>query len=298
MRTDEPDRSGPLITEDDTSPHPTITDGPRDFGDQPTARTTEDLVVPKIGLGTWQLDDDEARSMVAAAIELGYRHLDTAQMYGNEAAVGRGIADSGIDRSELFVTTKIANENHEPDELVRSIEESLGHLRTDHVDLLLIHWPVQWHRIGATLAALAQVHAAGLARHIGVSNFTIEQLDVARDHAPLEVLQAECHVFFQQAELRRWCREHDWIFTAYSPLAQGAVFDDDRIRALDGDPGQIAVAWLTSLDGVVTIPRTSSREHLAGNWRSHELALDRHRLEVIAGLDEGRRLVSPDFAPW
>ncbi len=258
--------------------------------------------IPRLGLGTWQLDAEQAEESVGAALEIGYRHFDTAQMYGNESGVGAAIDGSGVARSDVFVTTKIDNHNHEPDDLVRSVEESLQQLRLDHVDLLLVHWPVHWDRIGATMAALAQVQAGGLARHIGVSNFTIEQLEAVADLAPLQVLQAECHVYFQQRELRRWCRENDWAFTAYSPLAKGAVIGDralaDVARSHDVEETGVALAWLLAQDGVSAIPRSTDLDHLEANWHALTIDLTADELDWIGRLDRGDRLIDPDFAPW
>ena len=292
----------PLVTENDSADHPTVGAPVRRFDDQPTVVTNRGLAVPSLGFGTWQLDDDTAARMTERAIDIGYRHIDTAQMYRNEGGVGSGIAASGIDRDELFLTTKVDNDAHEPDDLVASVERSLDLLKTDHVDLLLIHWPVHYDRISATLAALAQVHAAGLARHIGVSNFTIDQLDHVKDMAPLEVLQVECHPFFQQRELRRWCVENDWVFTAYSPIAQGQVFDSEELGELAErvgcSPAQLALAWLIGLDNVTAIPRTSSSDHAAGNFDAATIDLGDEVRSAIDQLDRGDRLVDPDIAPW
>jgi 2,5-diketo-D-gluconate reductase B len=294
--------TGPLVTEAGDGEHPLVDQQPATPEGQPIVETTTGLTMPALGLGTWQLDDAEAREIVRAALGLGYRHIDTAQMYDNEAAVGAGIADSGVARSEIFLTTKVADDRHEPDELVRSVEASLARLGTDHVDLLLLHWPVRWERIGATLAAMANVQAAGLTHHLGVSNFTVEQLEQVREFAPLEVLQVECHPFFQQHELRRWCEEAGWAFTAYSPLARGDVLEagalSDIGEAHGAEPTTVALAWLLQLTGVCAIPRTADADHLSANWSARDLELTADDMERIATLDDGRRLVDPDRAPW
>ncbi len=292
----------PLVTENDTTPHPTTTDRPSDFGGQPVVSTDRGLVIPSLGFGTWQLDVDTAARMVQAALDMGYRHIDTAQMYRNESGVGAGIAAADIDRRDIFLTTKIDNDAHEPDALVSSVRRSLDQLHTDYVDLLLIHWPVDYHRISATMATLAQVQADGLAHHIGVSNFTMDQLDEVKDMAPVEVLQVECHPFFQQRELRRWCVDNDWAFTAYSPIAQGRVFEVDAweqlAAAADLSPTQLALAWLLDQERVTAIPRTTSLEHLASNFAAIDTTLDPEVVEAIAEFDSGLRLVDPDIAPW
>ncbi|NNF56323.1 MAG: hypothetical protein HKN03_17995 [Acidimicrobiales bacterium] len=274
---------------------------PKTFS-QPVVETVAGTQIPRLGFGTYRLRGDSARSMTRLALQSGVRHVDTAQMYGNEAEVGQGLADSGVDRNEVFVTTKIDNHNHEPDALVASVHESLDRLGMDQLDLLLIHWPVEWDRIGATLSQLAQVQAGGLTRHIGVSNFTIEQLEIAAHYAPLEVLQAECNPFFQQSELRDWCAKNGWVFTAYSPLGQGKALDHptlvDIASAHDTAPSAVALAWLMTLTGVSVIPRTSSPAHLEENLAARDLVLTDNDCQRIAGLGTGQRFVDPDFAPW
>lgn len=283
------------VREDDWSDHPLRNVDDQPFAGHPVAVSEHGLRLPKFGLGTYQLEGAGCRAMVAEAIELGVRHVDTAQAYGNEADVGAGIRDASIPRDEVFITTKIDDDNHEPAELVNSVEASLERLGTDHVDLLLVHWPVEWDVIGATLSTLAQVHASGLAHHIGVSNFTVEQLDQVASLAPLEVLQVECHPFLQQRELRRWCAEAGWLFTAYSPIARGAVFDDetlDEIAAAHSvSPSAVALAWLMADDAVTVIPKTSDPDHLRANLDSLHLELSSDELARIDALDSGRRLV-------
>lgn len=293
------------VPEDDASPHPTVTDRPdeRDFDAQPVLEIASGLRVPRLGLGTWQLEGRTAADSVAEALRLGYRHIDTAQAYGNEDQVAAGIAASGMARDELFITTKIDNDKHRPGDLVTSVDESLARLDTDHVDLLLIHWPVEWDIIGATLSTLAQVHASGKALHIGVSNFTVAQLDQVADLAPLEVLQVECHPFLQQRELRQWCVDHDWVFTAYSPVARGKVFGNDTLASIGAahgvGEGAVALAWLVGQTNVVAIPRSSKPDHLAKNWSTLELELSDDERRRIDALDSGDRLVDPgDIAPW
>ncbi len=260
------------------------------------------MEIPVFGFGTYQLREDTAQTMTRVALEHGVRHIDTAQGYHNEEFVGAGVKESGVDRDEIFITTKIDNSMHEPDALARSIRESLVKLDTDYVDLLLIHWPVEWDRIGATLSTLNQVHGGGLARHIGVSNFTIDQLETAKEIAPLEVLQVECHPWFQQPELRTWCEDHGWAFTAYSPLGKGKAVDDPvlaDIAATHGvAPTAVALKWLSTLPMVNVIPRTSSEEHLAFNLQARELELSDDELDRVAALHNGQRLINPPFGPW
>jgi 2,5-diketo-D-gluconate reductase B len=296
-----PEPTHVLVGEGDSRPYPAEGGSRRSF-DQPTIESAAGMVMPALGLGTWQLDGDTAVEMVRAVLEHGIRHVDTAQMYGNEAQVAEGIATARVDRADVFLTTKVANEHHEPSEMVRSVEESLRRLRTDHVDLLLVHWPVSWDRIGATLSTLAQIQAGGLARHIGVSNFELDQLEQVADQAPLEALQVECHPFFQQERLRDWCRTRGWVFTAYSPLARGEVLHDPTLQQIAAtheiSPAAVALNWLLAQPGVAAIPRTSSVEHLEADLAARDVHLSAEELTAIAALDAGERKVSPDFAPW
>lgn len=297
-----PPASDVPVPEGDRSDHPLHHGEAFRFGDQPVVKTPGGLRMPKLGLGTYELHDRQCHEMVAGALDLGVRHIDTAQSYGNESGVAAGIAAAGVSRDEVFITTKVDNDNHEPGELTKSVEASLERLDTDHVDLLLIHWPVDWETINATLNTLAQVQASGMAHHIGVSNFTIEQLDQVVHLAPLEVLQVECHPYLQQRELRSWCVDAGWVFTAYSPLAQGAVIDDDTLDEIaasrSASPATVALAWLIAQDGVVTIPRTHDPAHLRANWEALSLELSPDDLIRVDELDQGRRFVDPDHAPW
>lgn len=289
-----------LVDEGDGTEHPTVGMDAR-FVDQPTVLLPSGLAIPKLGFGTWQLESDTTRRMVGAALEAGFRHIDTAQMYGNEGEIGRALNDSSVDRSDVFVTTKVGNDRHEPHDLVASVEESLELLGTDHVDLLLLHWPTHWNRVASTLSTMAQVQASGLARHIGVSNFTLDQLREVSDFAPIEVLQVECHPSLQQLALRTWCVDHGWAFTAYSPIARGEVLDDDTIAGIAEvhgvDPAAIALAWLLSKPQVTAIPKTTSEQHLQANLAALAIELTDDEIAHIDLLDENRRMVDPDSAP-
>lgn len=302
MDADQNARNRVVVEEGDFTDHPLVAERDVRFTDQPHVVLPSGRPMPALGLGTWQLEGEALGNVVDAALELGFRHIDTAQMYGNESEIGAALEAASIPRDEIFLTTKVDNDHHEPAALVASVEASLERLQTDHVDLLLIHWPVEFERVGATLSALAQVQAGGLAHHIGVSNFTVEQLDQVADLAPLEVLQCECHPYFQQTQLRSWCAERGWAFTAYSPLGRGDVTTDDVLddiaAAHDVSPASVALAWLIAQDQVTTIPKTSDVEHLQDNWSALSLELDPLELDRISALDEGRRLVDPDVAPW
>jgi 2,5-diketo-D-gluconate reductase B len=300
---DRPDRTArPLIGEDGATDLPVQARPERRWTDQPVLALKSGAVMPQLGLGTWQLSPEEAEVAVRAALDVGVRHIDTAQMYGNEAAVGAAIEASAVDRDDVFITTKIANDCHAPGALVASVHDSLDALGTDHVDLLLVHWPVDFEQAAATADVLAQVQAAGLTAHIGLSNFTIDQLSIVAGIAPFEVLQAERHPYFPQPELVEWCRSHDWVFTAYSPLAQGRVFDDETISRIAADhgvtPAAVAIAWQLRDDGVAVIPRSSAPDHVRDNWAAQTLELTGSDLEGLASVRTDERLVDPDFAPW
>jgi 2,5-diketo-D-gluconate reductase B len=293
----------PLVKEGEGEPHPLLADGadlPDQFGSEPVATLRSGSVMPLFGVGTWQTDGREATDAVASALDRGVRHVDTAQMYRNEGAVGRGIVASGVERDDIFVTTKIDNDNHEPHRLVESIEQSLRELGTDYVDLLLIHWPTEFDRMGATLSTLAQVQASGLAHHIGLSNFTIEQLNQIHHLAPLEVLQIELHPYLQQRSLRRWCQRHHWVVTAHSPLGQGTVLRDPSIVRIaqrhEVEPGAVVLAWAMAT-GSTVIPRTSSLEHLDANRRALWVVLSDVERSEIERLDRAQRFVDPADAP-
>lgn len=289
-----------LVPEGDGTPHP-VAVSPKVFSG-PTVESRGGMQIPSLGIGTYRLGGEVARTIVRAALERGIRHVDTAQMYGNEAEVGAALRDSGLARDAVHVTTKIDNDNHSPEALIESVRQSLADLGSDYVDLLLVHWPVAWDGVGATLSTLAQVQASGAARHIGVSNFTIDQLEVAENYAPLEMLQVECHPYFQQRRLRTWCEERGWAFTAYSPLAKGAVVDEPALAAIADEHGvtapAVAIAWLMSLPQVVTIPRTGSLDHLDANLAARHVQLTEEQVDLIGMLDRGWRIVDPDFAPW
>jgi 2,5-diketo-D-gluconate reductase B len=265
--------------------------------------TTPHLSIPRIGLGTWQLRGEEASRAVASAIGLGYRHIDTAAMYGNEEAVGAGIRASGIAREEIFLTTKVWWTDLAPDALRASAEASLARLGTSYVDLFLIHWPAPGMDLAASLAALARLKEDGLARAVGVSNFPpgLLRRALALGIAPIAALQIECHVYLWQEALAALCRQHGLALIAYSPIAKGQVNDDPvmrRIAARHGaTPVQVALAWLLAQDHLVAIPKSGRAERQRENLAAAALRLDAGDMAAIAALPKDRRLVNPDFAP-
>lgn len=257
--------------------------------------------VPALGLGTWLLEGEDCRSAVPAALEMGYRHIDTAQIYGNEAEIGTALRNSDVQRQEIFLTTKIWNDCHAAGEVVRSTEESLRKLQTDYVDLLLIHWPVEFDRVGETLEAMVGLQERGLTRMIGVSNFTLAQFSAASELAPVACNQVEYHPFLNQRALRDAARATDAVITAYSPLARGGVFSDDtllRIGKQHGkSPAHVALRWLLDQD-LLVVPKATGKEHLASNLEVFDFVLTAEERTAIGGLARGERLVDPPFAKW
>ncbi|MEL6616208.1 MAG: aldo/keto reductase [Bacteroidota bacterium] len=260
------------------------------------------VAVPTLGLGTYQLTGDTATRAVRDALDVGYRHIDTAQIYGNETEVGRGIAASGVSRGDLFLTTKVWRDRLAPEAVHRSTDESLRRLGTDYVDLLLMHWPADDVPLADTLGALAEVRDAGKARLIGVSNTPSEMLRRALAIEPtLATNQVEYHVFLGQDALLEPIRESGMFLTAYSPIARGRVLDDPTLQAIADAHGattvQVALAWLVQQDRVAAVPKATSRAHIAANLAALDLALTPDEVARIDGLARGQRLVDPGFAP-
>jgi len=249
--------------------------------------TVADDDVPAVGLGTWKLTGQECYGTVKTAVSLGYRHLDTAQAYENERYVGNAIADSDVDREDVFLTTKVRPDRYEPGALKASVRESLRALDTDYVDLLLLHWPNPLADLDATLRAMADLVDDGAVRHIGVSNFSTDRLEraMARSPVPIATNQVQFHPFKPQRELLSFCQTNDVVLTAYSPLAHGAVLDDDLLWAIgrryDKTPAQVALRWATQHRGVAVVPKSSSRDHLEENLDLFEFTLDEAEMERI-----------------
>lgn len=261
------------------------------------------LRMPRIGLGTWQLRGEDAARAVEGAIAIGYRHIDTAAMYGNEEAVGAGIARSGVRREEIFLTTKVWWTELAPDALRASAEASLKRLGTPYADLIHIHWPARGMDLAASLAALAKLKEDGLARAVGVCNFPPGLLKRALDLAiaPIACLQVECHVYLWQETLAALCRDHGLALTAYSPVAKAQVNDDPVMQAIakrhGATPVQVAIAWLLAQPNLVAIPKSGRAQGQRENLEAADLTLTAEDLAAIAALPKDRRLVNPDFAP-
>ncbi|WP_255167557.1 aldo/keto reductase [Natrononativus amylolyticus] len=260
--------------------------------------------MPMLGLGTWQnTDSEQCVESVATAIETGYRHVDTAQAYDNERAVGEGIAAADVDRDELFLATKVWKSNLAYDDVLETARDSLDRLGVDYVDLLYVHWPADAYDPEETLAAFDELYDEGLIRNVGVSNFEPEELEVAAGtlEAPIFANQIELHPMLSQDHIREACDNYDVEVVAYSPLARGAVFDRPEIQEIarkhDVSEVQVSLAWLRE-KGVTAIPKATGREHIEDNWKSLALELDREDLNTLDGIDATNRVVDPAFGPW
>jgi diketogulonate reductase-like aldo/keto reductase len=248
---------------------------------------TETARIPKLGLGTWQNTGTECTRTVRSALEAGYRHIDTAQHYGNESAVGQGIAEADIKRSDVFLTTKIWRSNLQYQDVIESVERSLSRLQVDYVDLLLIHWPHPRVPVEETLEAMVELSDKRMVRHIGVSNFTLPQLRTARNstEVPIVANQVLYHPYKDQSALTQYCARHDIALTAYSPLARGDVLTDGVLEQIadryDKSPAQVSLRWLVQQDNVVAIPKASSHDHLTQNLDVFDFSLTETEMEQI-----------------
>lgn len=260
--------------------------------------------IPAIGLGTWPMTGDACSQAVRWAIEAGYRHVDTAKMYGNEEAVGAGLKASGIDRDEVFVTTKVWWEDIAAGRLERSAEQSLKRLGLSQVDLLLIHWPNRDVPLAESTAALCRAKRDGLARHIGVSNYNAAMVDevVGLASEPLAVLQVEHHPRLDQTAVKAACRRHGLALTSYSPLGKAQVLEDPAVTAIAEShgrtPAQVVLRWAVQQPGVIAIPKSATRERIVANLDIFGFALspdEMARLDALARPDG--RLIDPAFAP-
>lgn len=265
--------------------------------------TTRHLAMPQLGLGTWRLRGEECARSVARAIGLGYRHIDTATMYENEAAVGEGIRASGLRREEIFLTSKVWYENLAPDALRRSFEASRAALDTPYLDLFLIHWPAPGMDLAAALNAMMRLQREGLVKAIGVSNFTVALMREAIEKigAPIACNQVEYHVLRDQAAVLGYARAHDVVVTAYCPLAQGRLADFALLAEIAhkhaATPAQIALAWLLEQDNVAAIPKAGREESQRANLAALDIRLDDADRAAIASLPKDQRFVDPGWAP-
>jgi diketogulonate reductase-like aldo/keto reductase len=269
---------------------------------QPTIPLADGRSIPRLGFGTFQLTGDEAYRSVRTALDVGYRHVDTAQGYGNESEVGRAIADSGVDGDELYVTTKLKPSNAGAADVRRSTEQSLAELRVDQVDLLLLHWPAEHVApLDETLGAMTELVEAGLTRSIGVSNFPSAMLERAFDLAPIVTDQVEHHPFLAVDAIEKVLLDRGGFLTAYSPLARGEVMDDPTLRAIGEEhgvsPAQVTLRWLLQQRATVAIPKSGTDARIRANFDVFGFELSDDERARIDGLDRGHRLIDPDGGP-
>ncbi|MDO4613171.1 MAG: aldo/keto reductase [Actinomycetaceae bacterium] len=271
----------------------------------PTRDLPDGVRIPVLGFGTYKIEPTRTRRCVEAALSVGLRHIDTAQMYGNESGVGQALASSGIDRAELFITTKLNNGNHAPKRARDSFARSLDDLGLDYVDLFLIHWPLPTRYGGdfvSTWETLLELCDDGLARAVGVSNFQIPHLEriIAATGRPPAVNQIEAHPYFANNVVRQWCRDHEIVTEAWSPLGRGVVLTDPAVIAiadrLGRTPAQVVLRWAIER-GDIVFPKSTSPERIRENTRVFDFELDtqaRTRLDELDQGENGRQGSHPD----
>ena len=258
--------------------------------------TVRGVEIPTIGLGTWRLTGEQCRNTVRTALELGYRHIDTAQEYRNERQIGSALRDMAVDRESIFLTTKLGHRNRGYDDVRRSTEESLAKLSTDYVDLLLIHWPNIRTPLRETLAAMNELVDEGKVRHIGVSNFDLDRLARARELSEHDLVtnQVQYNPYWSQTDVLDYCRIHDLALTAYSPLAHGGVLNDPILTDIgeryEKTAAQVTLRWLVQQPNVLTVPKATSREHLAENLDVFDFELTDEEMDRIYRPSKSRAL--------
>jgi 2,5-diketo-D-gluconate reductase B len=264
---------------------------------------TQGIELPRLGFGTFRMPGGGCQPVVESALELGYRHFDTAEMYQNEEAVGAAIAASGLAREQLHLTTKVWHENLKPESIRRALDTSLGKLGVDYVDLYMVHWPSRDMDLGAVMETMQGFLQNGTVRAIGVCNFNMTMLRTAIEEigAPIACHQIEYHAFLDQSPMLGYLREKGIPLVAYAPLAQGRAANDPVLQGIGAKHGvsaaQVALAWLLEQDGVAVIPKAQRRESQQSNLDALTVKLDDEDRHAIAVLPKNHRFVSPPFAP-
>jgi 2,5-diketo-D-gluconate reductase B len=264
---------------------------------------TQGISLPRLGLGTYRMQGDVCRAAVESALGLGYRHIDTAEMYDNEEAIGAAIAASRVARKDLHVTTKVWNENLAPDAIRKAFDTSLKKLKLDHVDLYLVHWPAKTMNLPAMFETLLKLKQEGRTRAIGVANFNIALLKTVVEEikAPIACNQIEYHVMLDQTPVRKYLAAKSIPLVAYCPLAQGRAASNETLAAIGRKHGasaaQVALKWLLDQDGVAAIPKASRVESQQANLDALNVGLDDEDIKAIASLPKDQRCVNPGFAP-
>jgi 2,5-diketo-D-gluconate reductase B len=264
---------------------------------------TQGISLPRLGLGTFRMQGDVCRAAVESALGLGYRHLDTAEMYANEEAIGPAIAASGVARKDLHVTTKVWHENLSPDAIRKAFDTSLKKLQLDHFDLYLVHWPSPGMNLAAAMETLMKLKEEGRTRAIGVANFNIALLrkTVEEIKAPIACNQIEYHVMLDQTPVRKYLASKSIPLVAYCPLAQGRAASNETLMAIgkkhNASAAQVALKWLLDQDGVAAIPKASRAESQQANLGALNVNLDDDDRKAIASLPKDQRFVKPGFSP-
>ena len=263
--------------------------------------------MPMLGLGTWQNENpDQCTESVRTALEMGYRHVDTAEAYGNEAAVGEGIATADVPREDVFLATKVNSESTglTREAVLETAAGSLDRLGVDALDLLYVHWPLGEYDPEETLGAFDDLHDEGRIRNVGISNFEPDQVEeaMATLDAPVFANQVEMHPLCRQAELVAHAQANDYTLVAYSPLGRGEALDAPEVVDIaekEGvSPAQVCLAWVTGHDNVVAIPKATSAEHIRDNWAARDLTLDPEDRERIDSIERTERQIDFEGAPW
>ena len=261
----------------------------------PVTELNDGTRIPQLGFGVFQIEPDGTAAAVQAALEIGYRHIDTAEMYGNEKGVGQGIRDAGLDRADVFITSKLNNGFHKPDDARRAFEKTLSALESDYVDLFLIHWPLPTLYGGdfvSTWNVLEEFAKDGRARSIGVSNFQPAHLDrLAAESATVPAVnQIEVHPYFANEEVREYGQRHGIATEAWSPIAQGKVLNDPAIErisdAVGRSPAQVVLRWHIQR-GDIVFPKSVSPDRMRSNFALFDFELDSGDIEAISALDQG-----------
>ena len=244
--------------------------------------------VPSLGLGTYRLTGETCERTVERALSMGYRHVDTAQMYGNEAEVGRGIEGSGVERGEIFLTTKVWPSDFAHDRVISKTRESLKKLRTEYVDLLLMHWPGDGVPLEETLGAMRELQEEGSVLHIGVSNFSPSLVEEATEHAEVFCNQVQYHPYRSQDALLDQASKMDYLLTAYTPLSRGGVQDDATFveigEAHDKTATQVALRWFVQQEKVSAIPKATGEDHLRENLDVFDFELSEEEMDRVFSL--------------
>tara|TARA_Y100000310_G_C20672175_1_gene810875 strand:- start:1220 stop:2032 length:813 start_codon:yes stop_codon:yes gene_type:complete len=264
---------------------------------------SSDLQIPQLGLGTWQLTGEMCTQAVLKALELGYRHIDTAWIYDNQESIGKALQENTIDRKELFITSKVWRDQLQHDAVLSQCQETLASLKTDYLDLYLIHWPNNSIPLSETIRALNKLVDDGKIKNIGVSNFNIENCKTAVELSkhPITVNQVEYHPYLNQESLRTFCKDQNIVITAYSPLARGHVLTDSTIQEIaqktGKSPCQVTLRWLIQ-KGLIVIPKASSEPHIRENLDVFDWELSSVDVEKINSLNKDSREVNPGFSEF